>query len=136
MLAGFLALVLLYVMVWQPIIKRLDRAREYYQSQQVLYTYIQENAPKVRGAGVTKVTLEPEQLQGLVTATAQQRGLPLERLDNDGGGLLISMAKVPFEPLLLWLSDLQSKGVRLSDVNLDRADTGKVDARITLQAGQ
>ena len=102
----------------------------------MLYTYIQENAPKVRGAGVTKVTLEPEQLQGLVTATAQQRGLPLERLDNDGGGLLISMAKVPFEPLLLWLSDLQSKGVRLSDVNLDRADTGKVDARITLQAGQ
>ena len=62
--------------------------------------------------------------------------MPLERLDNDGGGLLISMAKVPFEPLLLWLSDLQSKGVRLSDVNLDRADTGKVDARITLQAGQ
>lgn len=135
-LAGFLALVLLFVMVWQPVIKRLDRAREYYQSQQVLYSYIQENAPKVRGAGATKVTLEPEQLQGVVTTTAQQRGLPLERLDNDGGGLLISMAKVPFEPLLLWLSDLQSKGVRLSDVNLDRADTGKVDARVTLQAGQ
>ncbi|OLU17138.1 hypothetical protein BVH01_11340 [Pseudomonas sp. PA1(2017)] len=135
-LAGFLAVVLLYVMVWQPVIKRLDRAREYYQSQQVLYTYIQENASRVQERGSAKVTLEPEQLQGLVTATAQQRGLPLERLDNDGSGLLISMAKVPFEPLLLWLSELQSKGVRLSDVNLDRADTGRVDARVTLQAAQ
>lgn len=137
LLAGFLALVLLYVMVWQPVVKRLERAREYYQSQQVLYTYIQENAPKARGLGTAKVVLAPEQLQGLVTTSAQQRGLSLERLDNDGSsGLLISLAKAPFEPLLLWLTELQSQGVRLSDVNLDRAETGKVDAKVTLQAGQ
>ncbi len=38
--------------------------------------------------------------------------------------------------MLLWLSELQRQGVRLSEVNLDRADTGKVDAKVTLQAGQ
>lgn len=134
-LAGFLALVLLYVMIWQPAFKRLDQARDYYQSQQVLHVYIQENASKVSRSGSTESVLESEQLQGLVTSTAQQRGLSLERLDNDGSALLISMSKVPFETLLLWLSELQGKGVRLSDVNLDRADTGKVDARVTLQAG-
>lgn len=137
LLAGFLALVLLYVMVWQPVVKRLERAREYYQSQQVLYTYMQENAPKARGLGTAKVVLASEQLQGLVTSSAQQRGLSLERLDNDGSsGLLISLAKAPFESLLLWLGELQSQGVRLADVNLDRAETGKVDAKVTLQAGQ
>ena len=59
------------------------------------------------------------------------------RLDNDGSsGLLISLAKAPFEPLLLWLSELQSQGVRLSEVNFDKAETGKVDAKVTLQAGE
>ncbi len=136
-LSGFLVLVLVYVMVWQPIVQRVDRARSYYQSQQVLYTYIQENAAKARQLGAAKTVLAPEQLQGLVTSSAQQRGLTLERMDNDGSsGLLISLAKAPFEPMLLWLSELQRQGVRLSEVNLDRADTGKVDAKVTLQAGQ
>ncbi len=136
-LAGFLALVLLYMFVWQPTVQRLERARSYYESQQVLYTYIQENAPRARGLAQTKTVLAPEQLQGLVTTSAQQRGLNLERLDNDGSsGLLISLAKAPFEPLLLWLSELQSQGVRLSEVNFDKAETGKVDAKVTLQAAE
>ena len=136
-LSGFLALVLMYVMVWQPVVQRVERARSYYQNQQVLYTYIQENAAKARQLGVAKTVLAPEQLQGLVTSSAQQRGLILERMDNDGSsGLLISLAKAPFEPMLLWLSELQRQGVQLSEVNLDRADIGKVDAKVTLQAGQ
>jgi general secretion pathway protein M len=136
-LAAFLLLVLLYMSIWQPIVQRMERARSYYDSQRVLYTYLQENAPKARSVAGAKAVLAPEQLQGLVTTSAQQRGLNLERLDNDGSsGLLISLAKAPFEPLLLWLSELQSQGVRLSEVNFDRSDTGKVDAKVTLQAGQ
>ncbi len=82
LLSGFLALVLGYVMVWQPIVQRVDRARSYYQSQQLLYTYIQENAAKARQLGAAKTVLAPEQLQGLVTSSAQQRGLTLERMDT------------------------------------------------------
>lgn len=135
-LAVFLSLVLLYLLAWRPVLERFERAKAHYQQQQELHAYIQANVGQARQAQKgAKLQVASEQLQGLATSSAQQQGLVLERLDNDGtAGLVISLSQVPFESLLRWLSELQKKGVSLSEVSLDRAGAGKVNARVTLQA--
>jgi len=137
LLAGFLALVMLYVAVWLPVQRHLKDARQWYQSQRELHQYIQSNAELARqSAASPAASIDAEQLQGLVTASAQQAALAIERYDNDGSGLSLSLTQVPFATLLPWLADLEQQGVELAEVSLDRAGTGKVDARLTLRAGQ
>nr|WP_298166339.1 type II secretion system protein M [uncultured Pseudomonas sp.] len=138
MLGAFLALMLFYLLVWQPVAGKFEQARAHHEQQRELYAYLLQNADHARlllKSGKTQLT--PDQLQSVVTASAQQHGLALDRFDNEGqNGLQVSLTQAAFEPMLRWLSELQDKGVRLTEVNLDRADTGKVDARLTLSVGE
>jgi general secretion pathway protein M len=138
LLGAFLVIMMFYLLVWQPIAGKLERAGAHHEQQRELYAYLLQNADKARlllKSGKTQ--LAPDQLQSVVTASAQQHGLTLDRLDNEGqNGLQISLTQAAFEPLLRWLAELQDKGVRFTEVNLDRADTGKVDARLTLSVGE
>ncbi|MCO7556418.1 type II secretion system protein M [Metapseudomonas otitidis] len=139
LLGGFLALVLFYLAVWSPVAARVERARAYQQQQLALFTYIQSNADRARRQGArSRVELAPDQLQGLVTSSAQKQGLALERLDNEGnGGLLVTLSQASFESMLKWLAELDKRGVTLTEASLDKVATGKVDARLTLMvAGQ
>ena len=132
LLGGFLALALFYLAVWSPVAARVERARAYQQQQQALFTYIQANAGQARRQAA------PDQLQGLVTSTAQKQGLTLERFDNEGnGGLLVTLTQASFESMLKWLAELDKRGVTLTEASLDKVAIGKVDARLTLMvAGQ
>lgn len=134
LLGACVLLAVLYLMLWQPASRELKSAQVYYQEQRALNAYLQQNAPQVRQqGGKPAVNLAPEQLQGLVTQSTQQYGLVVERFDSDGEGLLVSLAKAPFEPLLRFLTDLQTQGVILSEVSMDRAGDGQVDAQLTLK---
>ncbi|MET1079159.1 MAG: type II secretion system protein M [Pseudomonas sp.] len=133
-MAAFVLLALLYLVVWQPVSRELKSARTYYQEQRELNAYLLQNADQVRQqVARPAVNLAPEQLQGLVTQNAQQHGLVVERFDSDGDGLLVSLAKAPFEALLRCFTELEAQGVILGEVNLDRAGEGLVDARVTLK---
>lgn len=136
LLGAFLIGVVLYLSIWQPAARELKDARNYYQQQRELNAYLQSNAEAARQVSAKpQVSLEAEQLQGLVTRTAQQHGLVVERFDSDSEGLLVSLAEAPFAAMLRWFGELQAQGVRLAEVSLDRASTGKVNARLTLKAG-
>lgn len=137
LLGVFFALALFYALIWQPITGKLEHARAQHQQARELYAYLLKNAAQASQLSKTaKVQLAPEQLQGLVTASAQQHGLLLERYDSEGSnGLLIALTQASFEPMLRWIAELEEKGVNLTEVSLDKVGTGKVDAKLTLLAG-
>lgn len=136
-LAAFIALVLGYLLVWQPAERLLGRAQEHYRQQQELHAYLQANAEQARrSAGPARRGLEPEKLQGVVTGTAQRHGLVLERFDSEGdNGVMLSLSKAPFEPLLRWIATLQERGAEVTEISLDRVEAGRVDVRLTVVAG-
>lgn len=133
-LGVFFALVLFYAFIWLPIDRKLDSASTRYLQEREFLAYLQKHAPTVgRSAQNARPELSPEQLQGVITSTAQKHGLVLERLDSEGSGrLLIALAQAPFESLLRWLAELEGKGVALREVSLERSGVGKVDARLTM----
>lgn len=133
-LGAFLLVILAYAFVWLPIGSKLKAANARYIQEREFYAYLQEQAPAVRQSTQAQpANLGAEQLQGLVTSSAQKHGLVLERLDNEGNGrLLIALSKTPFDALLRWLAELDGKGVGLAEASLERTEIGKVDARLTM----
>ena len=79
-------------------------------------------------------TLDPARLQGLVTASAAEQGLAIERLDTEGLGVVqVSLQPVAFAQLLRWIQALEGQGVRVEEAGLDRAEENRVTARLNLR---
>lgn len=136
-LGGFLAAVMIYLLLWQPVQQHLKASRQWYVQQGELHRYLQAHASEARlAAAEPHQQLDPEALQGLVTGSAQAAGLSIERVDTDNGGLQVNLAPSAFGALLPWLQQLQSSGAVLDEVNLERTEAGLVLARLTLVVTQ
>ncbi|WP_271411727.1 type II secretion system protein M [Pseudomonas sp. Q1-7] len=136
-LGVFLGLVLLYLLLWLPAERRLASAREFFEDQRGLHAYLQLHAPQARAAQRQPLAqLDPERLQGLVTATAAEQGLAVERIDSDApGAVQVNLQPAAFPSLLRWLGVLEGQGVRIEAAGLDRTDDGRVTARFALKVG-
>lgn len=137
-LAVAVGLLLFYAFIWLPLDRKLESARDRFEQERELHAYLREQAPNISGGARSERTiLSSEQLQGVVTSTAQQHALVLERLDSDGSErLLISLSKAPFEKIVQWIQELEKKGAVLHEVSLERRDIGKVDVRLAVGVGQ
>ncbi|MCG4453611.1 type II secretion system protein M [Pseudomonas sp. MMS21-TM103] len=138
LLALFVLLALLYLMLWQPARQGVSAARSAFEQERALHAYLQAQAPLARSLmSKPQVSLDPARLQGLVTASAAEQGLVIERLDSDSdGSLQVSVQSAPFDQLLRWFSRLEQQGVRIVEAGLDRAEGNRVAARLTLSVAQ
>lgn len=135
LLAAFLLLVILYLALWQPAQQKLVAARSAFEQQRALHAYLQAKEPLVRSlASKPRVELDPARLQGLVTASATEQGLAVERMDSDGdGSVQVSLQPAPFAQLLRWFAVLEEQGVQIVEAGLDRSEENRVAARLTLR---
>ena len=137
LLALFVGGVLLYLLLWQPAQQRLQTARAAFEQERALHAYLQEKAPQARNVALKpQVSLDPARLQGLVTASAAEQGLAIDRVDSDSDGALqVSLQPAPFTQLLRWFTTLQEQGVAITEAGLDRGEENRVSTRLTLRAG-
>ncbi|MFZ6047118.1 type II secretion system protein M [Pseudomonas sp. CR3202] len=133
----FLGLVLLYVLLWLPAERGLASAREHFEHQRGLHAYLQTHAPRARLLqSRPQGQVDPERLQGLVTATATAQGLAVERIDSDApGAVQVNLQPAPFPSLLRWFGVLEGQGVHIDEAGLDRNEDGRVTARVSLKVG-
>lgn len=136
-LGMFLGLVLLYLLFWLPTERRLASARDYFETQRSMHAYLQLHAPEARAVqSQPQAQVEPARLQGLVTATAAEQGLAVERVDSDApGAVQVNLQPAAFPSLLRWFGVLEGQGVRIEEAGLDRTEDGRVTARVSLKAG-
>lgn len=136
LLTAFVVATLFYLLLWQPAQQRVSEAKAYFQQERELHAYLEQNTELARQmSGSSPVILAPEELQGLVTATAQQHGLAIESLDSSGdGSLQVTLPNVSHATLLRWFDELQAAGAALAEVSLGRAGEGRVNARARLRA--
>lgn len=135
LLGLFLGLVVLYLLLWQPVQQRVAAAQSAFEQQRDLYAYLQAKAPQARNL-VSKptVSVDPARLQGLVTASAAEQGLSIERMDSDGDGAVqVSLQAAPFAQLLRWFAVLEEQGVQIAEAGLDRGEENQVAARLNLR---
>lgn len=136
LLTTFLLAVLFYVLLWQPAQQRVRDAQAYFQQERALHAYLEQNTELARQVSRTNpVSLVPEQLQGLVTQSAQQNGLAIESFDNGSdGSLQVTLPGASYAALLRWFEELQGAGATLADVSISQVGEGMVDARVNFRA--
>jgi general secretion pathway protein M len=140
-LAGFL-----YFALWLPANSYHDRAQASRLNAAQLLAWMRSNSASIGAlagasrvdAGANTVIEKPADsraLMGLVTRSARESGLVLQRFEPSGdSSVRIWMDNVPFADVASWLETLSvENGVVIDQAALEQtAEAGKVTARLTL----
>ena len=140
-LAGFV-----YFALWLPATDYHDRAQTSRHNAAQLLVWMNDNAASIStlagasrandGAGsAIEKPADSRALMGLVTRTARDSGLVLQRFEPGGdNSVRIWMDNVPFADVASWLETLNvENGVVIDQAALEQtAEAGRVTARLTL----
>lgn len=139
LLAGFVAAVLLWLLVWVPVRDALASAERRHAAALADHRWIVANADQARRAaalrGGSGGARSGQALLSTVANSARSAGLTLNRFQPEGNdALAVSLDDVRFEDLLPWLETLGSKeGIRVRQATVDgRDEPGHVRARLVL----
>lgn len=150
LLAGgglILALVLLYVLVWEPWQQQLEQLRTDVATLQADLAWMQQAAAELGRLQANTPTTSTTGSSGMALATrvkqsARSAGLEtvLRRLEPQAdGSLRLWLDQVSFASLLPWLVGLRNDaGIRINEAQLERpgaARGDRINARLTLRGG-
>lgn len=136
--AVVLALVILFLGIWEPTVAARQERREALEDARALAVLLEQLAvEKQRSRGAGPAASGSQSLLSVVDASRRTSGVtkPPSRLQPEGDGIVrIWLEDVPFDPLLRWLAELQQRhGVRVDAADIERESApGLVNARLTL----
>jgi general secretion pathway protein M len=142
-----LAMVLIYVLVWQPFNARATRLEQTVQEQRALKQWMQNAALEVQRLRATQVPasmragMGGQSLLAVVDQAARKDrlGTVLKRIEPEGTSIVrVWFEQAIFDDVLLWLGDLQNTyGVRITSISIDHQNgsAGSVNARVELEGG-
>ncbi|MGO1462232.1 MAG: type II secretion system protein GspM [Marinobacter sp.] len=135
---------ILYFAVWSPVTSFHDEAAASKQNAAELVAWMQSNEPVIRrlsnseagpAATSAEIPADGRALMGLVTRSARETGLTLQRFEPSGDSAIrVWLDAVPYSKVAAWLEMLNGEhGVVIDQAALDRADDpGRVSVRLTL----
>ena len=138
--AAFVLIILLYLMVWEPLVSKRDQLRVSVKAQQSTYEWMQQAAKeigRISGRGVS-VKKHQGSLLGTISNSAKSalKGASLKRVEEDRQqGVRIWIEQVAFDDLIRWLGQIQQQyGIRVSSMVSERhSKAGRVNVRLILQ---
>ncbi|PKM22065.1 MAG: type II secretion system protein M [Gammaproteobacteria bacterium HGW-Gammaproteobacteria-14] len=140
-LSAALALTLVYVLFWQPLMNWHNSATQLYQSNAKLLSWIDDNAAAIRAASRRPANSSGTMASGdwiaQLSRSASTAGVSLRGFTPEGEqGVRIQLEAQPFAETLAWLQTLEGQGVRVSSVEFSSTSaTGLVNVRATLSRG-
>ncbi len=140
--AAVIIITLLYLSVWEPLHKGVEKQTQRYQNQLNILSWMQNASAEARALrasdSASKRLNSSQPVTLLVEKSAQSAGLKkyISKLESTSDkGARVTIAAASFDQMLLWLNTLQSQyGITVSSANLDRnSKPGTVNARLTLK---
>lgn len=141
--AALTALLLLWALLWQPLVSEVRRMETEVAAQRENLRWMQAAAAELqqlRGSGAPAAGLAGRSLLGVADQSARSAGLGtgLKRIEPDGADAVrVRLEGVSFDTVVLWLDGLaRQSGVTANSVTVERTEApGLVNVRLTLQAG-
>lgn len=137
---AFLLVFLLYQLIWLPIVGRASKLEEIVIQKQQDLIWMQQAALEVRelGGSAGSRRTRPASLLGVIERTARQSKLgdSIRKVQPEGkNGVRVWLDKAPFDVVITWLDDLQSKqGVTVANFSVERQlEPGRVNARLLIE---
>ncbi|MEO2175027.1 MAG: type II secretion system protein M [bacterium] len=137
-LIGFVALLLIYTLIWSPANTYYDKGLQNHVRQLSTLQYLRASEQQARASlgKQSRAAVSGQSLLSTVSSSAQQSGIKPSRLQPEGNnGVSVTFSEVSFNDLIEWLESLQSQGFVVGRISIDRQEqSGKVNARITLRS--
>lgn len=137
-----LALVIIYLMIWEPMISKREALRADISALSADLAWMQQVAGQVkrraaRQGGQPSAGAPGGSVLTLVEISARAAGIneTLERVQPEGQGARIWLAETGFDALLQWLGELEQRhGLQVSQLAVDAGNApGMVTARIMVE---
>jgi general secretion pathway protein M len=136
-----LAVILFYLVIWEPVFTKLDDARQNIESQRQLLIWMQTSAQEIRNLQASGASLAPQlanqSVSSLVTLSAQSNGVQdfITKLDSTKDGVEVQLTSADFDRTMTWLNDLQTRYmIQPRKIIIEpQVDPGTINARITLE---
>lgn len=131
------ALALLYSQVLQPSFQYYGSQKRHYEEQLALNAWLAENTQKLEQASSSTKTENNTAGKSvtltLISESAKQAGIELNRIEPHAQRVVVAIDKVPFTDLLNWLQQLSLKhGVHISEASINRTGENLASARLSL----
>jgi len=132
-----LGLILIYLLVWEPLTTTRQQRELDLQAARALAVQLEDLAGVAGRAGQPAIQGKEQSLLAIVDQSRRASALtkPPSRLQPEGDGTVrIWLEDVPFDALVRWLGELQTRyGVRVDNAEIEReSGPGLVNARLTL----
>ncbi len=134
---------ILYFGIWKPATDFHDRAAQQRENAEELLVWLESNRAalnKISGASSASTSsadkpADGRELMALVTRTAGESGLSLQRFEPSGeDAIRVWLEGVPFSQVASWLEMLNTdNGVNIEQASMDRQSApGQISVRLTL----
>jgi general secretion pathway protein M len=138
--AGVLGIALLYLALFGPLAKELNKRETRVMTKQQDLVWMRSVANNVRMASASRGSSSGESLVVLINRTAQQAGITsslVNQAPQGDNGIRLRIESVNFDALVTWLGVLdQQFGVQVDTASVDRSDkVGIVNASLMLTRG-
>jgi general secretion pathway protein M len=127
-------------LIWQPLYEGRQEARDQYIRAAQTLSWIQDNAPVVRGAQqqASSTPSTDEGWTSRISSSASAHNLSLKGFTPEGDGAVrVMLEDQSFAHVMAWLQTLRSEqGVRAASIEISGGnDPGGVSVRATLSRG-
>lgn len=136
-----LAAVLIYGLVWQPVMNSAEEARKSVKEKEAFVTWmnhaVQEAKVLRKQSGKPKTTRNQSML-ALVDQTARRSklGPALKRVEPKGTNeVRVRLEQASFDDVMKWLTQMQrSNGISVNSISVDKDEgPGRINATLTLK---
>ncbi len=139
-----LAVMVLWLMVWEPLSNKRSNLKAQVSSLSTDVAWMQQQADQVRRRSNMQQGSRARESNGsvltLVEVSANAAGIrqPLERVQPESEGARLWFDGVGFDALVGWLGELERRhGLQISQLSVDvSGETGKVSARVLVEPQQ
>jgi general secretion pathway protein M len=139
---ALLAVLLVYVALWEPLRQKVEELRSGTGELQLTLYWMQQASQEVkqlRGTGGVRARADGQSLLGLIDRSAKSGGLgtALKRVQPDGDQRVrVWLEGAGFDELVRWLAGLEDRqGVGVVNSVFEAKDeSGRVDARLVFEA--
>ncbi|RDH82427.1 MAG: hypothetical protein DIZ80_09035 [endosymbiont of Galathealinum brachiosum] len=136
-----LAVMLFYLVIWEPITSQHEQQQINYNSQRQLYSWMKNANVEIRrfksSGGSNKARFRNQSIASLADRSATTSGIKpfIEKIDQSKKGVKVRIKSADFDRIVTWLTDLENKyGIIARKVKVEKTKVkGAVDAQITLE---
>lgn len=127
-----------YWIVWSPLNSSLERNRAAVAAKKADIIWLKKNTAKAIQLRKSMGTAKPftGSLPQAVNQTASRVNIAISRMQPQGDALKVWVDQAPFNDVLSWLQALESRGIKIIDLDLAESDApGQIKIR-SLQLGK